>query len=62
MFCTWLSYIFVLLGSTVISSDTDIQHKYITCNYDGVNKDVTTIGDRGVHRIERLAGRAGDDR
>lgn len=33
------------LGDAVIGSGTNIGAGTITCNYDGVNKDVTTIGD-----------------
>ena len=33
------------LGDAVIGSKTNIGAGTITCNYDGVNKDVTTIGD-----------------
>ena len=34
------------LGDTVIGSGTNIGAGTITCNYDGVNKSTTTIGDR----------------
>jgi bifunctional UDP-N-acetylglucosamine pyrophosphorylase / glucosamine-1-phosphate N-acetyltransferase len=33
------------LGDAVIGSETNIGAGTITCNYDGVNKDTTTIGD-----------------
>jgi bifunctional UDP-N-acetylglucosamine pyrophosphorylase/glucosamine-1-phosphate N-acetyltransferase len=43
------------LGDAEIGAKTNIGAGTITCNYDGVNKSKTTIGE-GLHRLEFLAG------
>ena len=50
------------LGDAVIGAGVNIGAGTITCNYDGVNKSTTTHRGRRLHRLERVAGRAGDDR
>ena len=39
------------LGDAVIGAGVNIGAGAITCNYDGVNKNLTTVGRRSVHRI-----------
>ena len=50
------------LGDAEIGASTNIGAGTITCNYDGVNKSVTTIGENVFIGSQRLAGRAGDHR
>ena len=50
------------LGDATIGENTNIGAGTITCNYDGVNKNPTDDRPRRVHRLQHLAGRAGDDR
>ena len=50
------------LGDAVIGSGVNVGAGTITCNYDGVNKSTTTHRGRRVHRLELVAGGAGDDR
>ena len=50
-----LSYI----GDATIGEGTNVGAGTITCNFDGVRKHETIVG-RNVHRLQHLAGRAGD--
>ena len=50
------------LGDAVIGSGVNIGAGTITCNYDGVNKSTTTIGDGAFIGSNSVAGGAGDDR
>jgi NDP-sugar pyrophosphorylase family protein len=50
------------IGDAIIGAKANIGAGTITCNYDGYNKFVTEIGAGRLHRLQLVAGGAGQDR